>query len=122
MLADALIKLDQFGPSIGRCPAPRFRASRSRMPMTSPITIRWTNRSARTGHPRPVRRRLRVVFRLSGTGTSGATIRVYIERYEPDPKRHDLETQGALADLIRAAHDLADIKGHTGRDEPSVIT
>lgn len=64
----------------------------------------------------------RVVFRLSGTGTSGATIRVYIERYEPDPKRHDLETQSALADLIHAAHDLADIKGHTGRAEPSVIT
>jgi phosphoglucomutase len=64
----------------------------------------------------------RVVFRLSGTGTSGATIRVYIERYEPDAKRHDLETQGALADLIRAAHDLADIEGHTGRKEPSVIT
>ncbi|HMF68970.1 MAG TPA: alpha-D-glucose phosphate-specific phosphoglucomutase, partial [Phyllobacterium sp.] len=64
----------------------------------------------------------RVVFRLSGTGTSGATIRVYIERYEPDPARHDLETQGALADLIRAAHELADLKGHTGRSEPSVIT
>jgi phosphoglucomutase len=64
----------------------------------------------------------RVVFRLSGTGTSGATIRLYIERYEPDPKRHDLETQAALADLVRAAHELADIKGHTGRDKPSVIT
>jgi phosphoglucomutase len=64
----------------------------------------------------------RVVFRLSGTGTSGATIRLYVERYEPDPKRHDLETQAALADLVRAAHELADIKGHTGRDKPSVIT
>nr|WP_204252028.1 alpha-D-glucose phosphate-specific phosphoglucomutase [Phyllobacterium zundukense] len=64
----------------------------------------------------------RVVFRLSGTGTSGATIRVYVERYEPDPKRHDLETQSALADLIRAAEDLAGIKVHTGRDKPSVIT
>ncbi|MEK1886742.1 MAG: alpha-D-glucose phosphate-specific phosphoglucomutase, partial [Phyllobacterium sp.] len=64
----------------------------------------------------------RVVFRLSGTGTSGATIRVYVERYEPDSKRHDLETQGALADLIRAAEDLAGIKAHTGRDKPSVIT
>jgi phosphoglucomutase len=64
----------------------------------------------------------RVVFRLSGTGTSGATIRVYVERYEPDPERHDLETQGALADLIRAAEDLAGIKAHTGRDQPSVIT
>ena len=64
----------------------------------------------------------RVVFRLSGTGTSGATVRVYVERYEPDPKRHDLETQSALADLIRAAEDLAGIKAHTGRDKPSVIT
>ncbi|MEK1851656.1 MAG: alpha-D-glucose phosphate-specific phosphoglucomutase [Phyllobacterium sp.] len=64
----------------------------------------------------------RVVFRLSGTGTSGATIRVYVERYEPDPKRHDLETQSALADLVRAAEDLAGIKAHTGRDKPSVIT
>ncbi|EJN00612.1 alpha-D-glucose phosphate-specific phosphoglucomutase [Phyllobacterium sp. YR531] len=64
----------------------------------------------------------RVVFRLSGTGTSGATIRVYIERYEPDPSRHDLETQGALADLIVAAEELSGIKAHTGRKEPSVIT
>lgn len=64
----------------------------------------------------------RVVFRLSGTGTSGATIRVYIERYEPDPSRHDLETQGALADLIIAAEELSGIKAQTGRKEPSVIT
>ncbi|MBB2972082.1 alpha-D-glucose phosphate-specific phosphoglucomutase [Mesorhizobium sp. RMAD-H1] len=64
----------------------------------------------------------RVVFRLSGTGTSGATIRVYIERFEPDPARHDLDTQKALADLIRAAHEIAPIKAYTGRDRPSVIT
>ncbi|MHC1547049.1 alpha-D-glucose phosphate-specific phosphoglucomutase [Phyllobacterium sp. K27] len=64
----------------------------------------------------------RVVFRLSGTGTSGATIRVYIERYEPDPSRHDLETQAALADLILAAEELSAIKAQTGRKEPSVIT
>lgn len=64
----------------------------------------------------------RVVFRLSGTGTSGATLRVYIERYEPDASRHDLETQGALADLIDAAESLADIRTRTGRDAPSVIT
>ncbi len=64
----------------------------------------------------------RVVFRLSGTGTSGATLRVYIERYEPDARRHDLETQGALADLIDAAESLADIRTRTGRDAPSVIT
>ncbi|PTE09446.1 alpha-D-glucose phosphate-specific phosphoglucomutase [Mesorhizobium helmanticense] len=64
----------------------------------------------------------RVVFRLSGTGTSGATIRVYIERYEPDKSRHDLDTQVALADLIAAADDIADIKSRTGRNKPSVIT
>ncbi|ESY80431.1 alpha-D-glucose phosphate-specific phosphoglucomutase [Mesorhizobium australicum] len=64
----------------------------------------------------------RVVFRLSGTGTSGATLRVYIERYEPDKSRHDLDTQEALADLISAADDIAGIKSHTGRNKPSVIT
>ena len=64
----------------------------------------------------------RVVFRLSGTGTSGATLRVYIERYEPDPDRHDIETQTALADLIAAAETLADIKSRTGFDAPTVIT
>ncbi|BAV51809.1 phosphoglucomutase [Mesorhizobium loti] len=64
----------------------------------------------------------RVVFRLSGTGTSGATLRVYIERYEPDKARHDLDTQTALADLIAAADDIAGIKSHTGRNKPSVIT
>lgn len=64
----------------------------------------------------------RVVFRLSGTGTSGATLRVYIERYEPDPSKHGMETQAALADLIAAADDIAGIRSHTGRDKPSVIT
>ena len=64
----------------------------------------------------------RVVFRLSGTGTSGATLRVYIERYEPDPARHGLATEDALADLIAAAEDLAEITRRTGRTEPDVIT
>ena len=64
----------------------------------------------------------RVVFRLSGTGTSGATLRVYIERYEPDPARHGQETQGALADLIAAAETLGQIRDRTGRQAPSVIT
>jgi phosphoglucomutase len=64
----------------------------------------------------------RVVFRLSGTGTSGATLRVYIERYEPDASRHDLDTQAALADLIAVADEIAGIKARTGRDAPSVIT
>src|SRR5690606_22072645 len=64
----------------------------------------------------------RIVFRLSGTGTSGATLRVYIERYEPDPNKHDIDTQEALADLIAAAEDIAGIRAHTGRTAPSVIT
>ncbi|KQY03758.1 phosphoglucomutase [Rhizobium sp. Root73] len=64
----------------------------------------------------------RVVFRLSGTGTSGATLRVYIERYEPDASKHDTESQEALADLIAVADLIAGIKTRTGRTEPSVIT
>ncbi|PTM94309.1 alpha-D-glucose phosphate-specific phosphoglucomutase [Mycoplana dimorpha] len=64
----------------------------------------------------------RIVFRLSGTGTSGATLRVYIERFEPDTSRHDIETQKALADLIAVADEIAGIKGRTGRSAPSVIT
>jgi phosphoglucomutase len=64
----------------------------------------------------------RVVLRLSGTGTSGATIRLYVERYEPDPAHHDLDTQEALADLLAAADEIAGIRRHTGRDGPSVIT
>jgi phosphoglucomutase len=64
----------------------------------------------------------RVVFRLSGTGTEGATLRVYLERYEADPARQDLDTQEALADLIGIADELAGIRHHTGRGAPSVIT
>ena len=64
----------------------------------------------------------RVVFRLSGTGTAGATLRVYVERYEPDAARHGIETQEALADLIAAAEHFAEIKKRTGRDKPTVIT
>jgi len=64
----------------------------------------------------------RIVFRLSGTGTEGATLRVYVERYEPDPTRHGQPTQEALADLIAIAHGLAEIERRTGRAAPTVIT
>lgn len=64
----------------------------------------------------------RIVFRLSGTGTVGATLRVYIERYEPADGDHDRETQEALSDLIVLADDVAEIKTRTGRDVPTVIT
>ena len=64
----------------------------------------------------------RIVFRLSGTGTEGATLRVYLERYEGDPSRQSLDAQTALADLIRIADDIAQVRHHTGRDAPTVIT
>jgi phosphoglucomutase len=64
----------------------------------------------------------RVVFRLSGTGTEGATLRVYIERYVGPDGDLGLETGEALAPLIAAAQDVADIAGYTGMDKPSVIT
>jgi phosphoglucomutase len=64
----------------------------------------------------------RVVFRLSGTGTSGATLRVYIERYEPASGRLDLATADALAELIAAAEEVASIRVRTGRVAPDVIT
>ncbi len=64
----------------------------------------------------------RIVYRLSGTGTAGATLRVYIETFEPGPDRLDLQTGDALKTLIDLSRALADIQGHTGRAEPSVIT
>lgn len=64
----------------------------------------------------------RIVLRLSGTGTEGATLRLYLERYEPDPSRHDLDPQEALGPVIRAAHALAGIREQIGRDRPNVVT
>jgi phosphoglucomutase len=64
----------------------------------------------------------RIVFRLSGTGTEGATLRVYLERYEADPDKQGLDAQDALSELIRIAEDVARIKHHTGRQAPTVIT
>ncbi|GHC16826.1 alpha-D-glucose phosphate-specific phosphoglucomutase [Gemmobacter nanjingensis] len=64
----------------------------------------------------------RIVMRLSGTGTEGATLRVYLERYTPGPEGLDRDPQEALAPVIRAAHALAKIAAHTGRTEPDVVT
>ncbi|MEO6091922.1 MAG: alpha-D-glucose phosphate-specific phosphoglucomutase [Novosphingobium sp.] len=64
----------------------------------------------------------RVVFRLSGTGTEGATIRVYLERYEPPGGTLDAETPEMLADLVSAAEAIAGITRHTGRSKPDVVT
>jgi len=64
----------------------------------------------------------RIVFRLSGTGTEGATLRVYLERFEANVNQHAIETQAALAGLIAAAEELAGIRARTGRTQPTVIT
>lgn len=64
----------------------------------------------------------RIVFRLSGTGTEGATLRVYLERFEADAAKHGVETQQALAPLIALADRLAGIRERTGRERPTVIT
>ncbi|MDF2983125.1 MAG: phosphoglucomutase [Devosia sp.] len=64
----------------------------------------------------------RIVVRLSGTGTEGATLRVYLERYEPADGRLDLVTGDALAPLVAAAETLLSIRAHTGREAPDVIT
>ena len=64
----------------------------------------------------------RIIFRLSGTGTKGATLRLYVESYEPDASKHNQETQAALKPLIDIAQEVAQIKEYTQRDEPTVIT
>jgi len=64
----------------------------------------------------------RIVFRLSGTGTQGATLRLYVESYEPNIAKHSLDTQEALKELIEIADQIAQIKTLTGRDRPTVIT
>jgi phosphoglucomutase len=64
----------------------------------------------------------RMVFRLSGTGTAGATLRVYFERYDADTSTHDQDAQQALAGLIQAADQIAGIRERTGRERPTVIT
>ncbi|XP_043191605.1 phosphoglucomutase-like [Amphibalanus amphitrite] len=62
----------------------------------------------------------RVVFRLSGTGSSGATVRMYVESYEKDNTRMD--AQAALAPLVDIAITVSKLKEYTGRSEPTVIT
>lgn len=64
----------------------------------------------------------RIIYRLSGTGTAGATLRVYIERYVADRSQHGTETQEMLKDLIALSRSIPDIPGITGRSAPTVIT
>jgi len=64
----------------------------------------------------------RIVFRLSGTGTAGATLRIYLEAYEPDPEKQQRETATVMQPLVDIATGLAEIEARTGRSEPTVIT
>jgi phosphoglucomutase len=64
----------------------------------------------------------RLLFRLSGTGTEGATLRIYLERYEPDPARHSHDPQVALKELIDLAEQLGEVKQRSGMAKPTVIT
>lgn len=64
----------------------------------------------------------RVVFRLSGTGTEGATLRVYLERHEPDASRQDIPAQEALQPLIALAEAVARVRHFTGMSQPTVTT
>lgn len=64
----------------------------------------------------------RIIFRLSGTGTVGATLRIYLEKFEPDAAKHDQDAQEALAELIDLAEQFCEIKKRTGRTAPNVLT
>ena len=64
----------------------------------------------------------RVVFRLSGTGSAGATIRMYLEKYEKDPTKHGQAAPVALRTLAERAISLVQLQQLTGRDAPTVIT
>lgn len=64
----------------------------------------------------------RIVFRLSGTGTEGATLRIYLEAYEPDVKQHHLDAQVALAEMVKIALQISELAKRTGRNTPTVIT
>jgi len=64
----------------------------------------------------------RIIYRLSGTGTVGATLRIYLERFEANPEKQDLETADVMAPLVVLALQIADVEGHTGRIKPDVIT
>ncbi len=64
----------------------------------------------------------RMVFRLSGTGTVGATLRVYLERFAADPEKHDQDAQVALQELVELAEQFCQVKRRTGRTAPDVIT
>ncbi|KZV38401.1 phosphoglucomutase, chloroplastic-like [Dorcoceras hygrometricum] len=66
--------------------------------------------------------RSRIIFRLSGTGSAGATVRIYIEQFEADSSKHNVDAQIALKPLIDLALSISKLKEFTGREQPTVIT
>jgi phosphoglucomutase len=64
----------------------------------------------------------RIVFRLSGTGSSGATVRLYVEKYSKDESEYARDTQEGLKPLIEVALSMSKLEEFTGRKEPTVIT
>lgn len=64
----------------------------------------------------------RIVFRLSGTGTAGATLRIYLESFDAEISQHDQDAQDALAELIGIAEQISELKQRTAREQPTVIT
>ena len=64
----------------------------------------------------------RIIFRLSGTGSAGATVRMYVEQYEADPSKQGADAQEALAGIIATALDLSKLQDFIKRDKPTVIT
>ena len=61
-------------------------------------------------------------FRLSGTGTEGATLRIYFEKYELPAGKLDQDTQSCLSDFFAIAEELSELKKISGRNQPDVIT
>lgn len=64
----------------------------------------------------------RIVFRLSGTGTVGATLRIYLEKFERDASLHNQDAQEALAQLVELAEQFCEVKKRTGREGADVVT
>jgi phosphoglucomutase len=64
----------------------------------------------------------RIVYRRSRTAAEAATLRIYLERFEPDPAKQQVDTQAALAPLIAIADRIAGVRERTGRSAPPVVT
>ena len=119
-IAEAMI--GELRTRLPALPGTRWARTASRPPTTSLTTTRSTAAaaSARASGASSLESGGRIVYRLSGTGTAGATLRVYLERFSADRLAED--TQAFLAPLIAAADEPRRHRARTGREAPSVIT